>query len=246
MTGDGQPGGLPLSDRLASVTEPVDDVPPAVPAATVLLLRDGEDGLETLMLRRDSKLAFAGGMWVFPGGRVDAEDYPADAPEDVDAAVRVAAVREAQEESGLSVELDLLVPFSHWTPPPVAIKRYATWFFVAPAPDGAVTIDDGEIRDHFWARPADVLRRQGEGELELAPPTWISLDVLRRSDDVAGALGTADAADTEYFETVIARADGGGVALWHGDAGYDNGDPDTPGPRHRLWMLKDGWTYERD
>ena len=51
-----------------------DEVPDAVPAATVILLRDGEDGLETLMLRRNSKLAFAGGHWVFPGGRVDADD----------------------------------------------------------------------------------------------------------------------------------------------------------------------------
>jgi len=43
-----------------------------VAAATVVLLRDGDEGLETLMLRRNSKIAF-GGMWVFPGGRVDAE-----------------------------------------------------------------------------------------------------------------------------------------------------------------------------
>lgn len=240
MTGDG-----PLSDRLASVTEPVDDAPPAVPAATVLLLRDGDDGVETLMLRRDSRLAFAGGMWVFPGGRVDPDDYPPDDPDDVDLAVRNAAVREAHEETGLVIDHGVLVPFSHWTPPAVAIKRFATWFFLAPAPDGAVTIDDGEIRDHFWARPADVLRRQAEGELELAPPTWVSLDVLRRSDDTATALAAAEAAEVEYFETAIAKAEGGGVAMWHGDAGYEAADPDAPGPRHRLWMLKDGWRYER-
>ena len=47
---------------------------PLIQAATVILLRDGADGLETLMLRRNSKLAFVGGMWVFPGGRVDAQD----------------------------------------------------------------------------------------------------------------------------------------------------------------------------
>jgi 8-oxo-dGTP pyrophosphatase MutT (NUDIX family) len=237
---------VPLSDRLASMTEPVEDVPEAIPAATVLLIRDGDDGIEILMLRRDSKLAFAGGMWVFPGGRVDADDYPADRPDDVEAAVRAAAVREAHEESGLAVVPESLVAFSHWTPPPVAIKRFATWFFLAPAPEGAVTIDDGEIRDHFWARPADVLRRRDEGELELAPPTWVSLDVLRRSPNVAGALAVAEAAETEYFVTNIARAEGGGVALWHGDAGYEDGDPDRPGPRHRLWMLRDGWRYERD
>ena len=40
---------------------------PPVLAATVILLRDAADGLETLMLRRNSKISF-GGMWVFPGG----------------------------------------------------------------------------------------------------------------------------------------------------------------------------------
>ena len=44
-----------------------------IPAATVVVLRDAETGLEALMLRRNSKIAF-GGMWVFPGGRVDEED----------------------------------------------------------------------------------------------------------------------------------------------------------------------------
>jgi 8-oxo-dGTP pyrophosphatase MutT (NUDIX family) len=56
---------------------PDDELPPAIPAATVVLLRDAAGGLETLMLRRNSKLAFAGGAWVFPGGRIDPEDYPA-------------------------------------------------------------------------------------------------------------------------------------------------------------------------
>jgi 8-oxo-dGTP pyrophosphatase MutT (NUDIX family) len=242
---DDEPEATPLSDRLAAVTGPADDVPEAIPAATVLLIRDGDEGLETLMLRRDSKLAFAGGMWVFPGGRVDADDYPADRPDDVEAAVLAAAVREAHEESGLVVERESLVAFSHWTPPAVAIKRFATWFFLAPAPRGAVVIDDGEIRDHFWARPSEVLRRRDEGELELAPPTWVSLDVLRRSEDVASALAAAEAAEVEYFVTQIARVEGGGAALWHGDAGYESADPDRPGPRHRLLMLKDGWHYER-
>ena len=43
----------------------------AVPAATVVLIRDGRDGLEVLLARRSSQLAFHGGAWVFPGGRID-------------------------------------------------------------------------------------------------------------------------------------------------------------------------------
>jgi len=80
------------------------DVPDAVPAATVVLLRDAPGGVETLMVRRSSKLEFAGGMWVFPGGRVDPDDIPADG--DVIEAARHAAVREALEEADLVVDAD--------------------------------------------------------------------------------------------------------------------------------------------
>jgi 8-oxo-dGTP pyrophosphatase MutT (NUDIX family) len=44
------------------------------PAATVVLLRDGRDGLEAYLQRRPMGMGFAGGLWVFPGGRVDEAD----------------------------------------------------------------------------------------------------------------------------------------------------------------------------
>ena len=47
--------------------------PPAIPAATVVVVRDGELGVETLMLRKSPGIGF-GGMWVFPGGRIEAAD----------------------------------------------------------------------------------------------------------------------------------------------------------------------------
>ena len=45
------------------------------PASTVVLLRDGDQGLETLMLRRNKALLFAGGYWVFPGGALEPQDW---------------------------------------------------------------------------------------------------------------------------------------------------------------------------
>jgi len=88
---------------------------PLIPAATVVLLRDGAEGLETLMLRKTSKISF-GGMWVFPGGKIDADDYPAGG--DPDTAARNAAVRESAEEAGLELVAADFIQFSHWTPPP--------------------------------------------------------------------------------------------------------------------------------
>ncbi len=216
----------------------------AVPAATVVLLRDApEAGLETLMVRRSSKLEFAGGMWVFPGGRIDPGDIPPDG--DVIEAARRAAVREAHEEADLVVDADALVPFAHWVPPPVTAKRFATWFFMGPAPEGAVTVDMGEIHDHRWIQPAEAIARRDAEEIELAPPTWVTLHRLAGYPDVAAAVADARARDPEFFETHIARVEGGVAALWEGDAGYDSGDGDVPGPRHRLWMLPTGWRYER-
>ncbi len=77
---------------------------PARPAATVLLLRDGPSGPETFMVVRHREIEFAAGALVFPGGSVDAADAEIASglgSTDPLAAFRVAAVREAFEESGL-------------------------------------------------------------------------------------------------------------------------------------------------
>jgi len=229
-------------ERLARWAESGHKSPPPTPAATVVLLRDGSSGLETLMLRRNSKIAF-GGMWVFPGGRVDAADRVED---DEIASARRAAVRESAEEAGLSVDEAGLVTFSHWTPPSVAPRRFLTWFFLARAPEREVAIDGGEIHEHAWMRPTEALERRDAGQIELAAPTFVTLHALARSEDVDGALDRARTREPEHFATAVSRVEGGAVALWHGDAGYADRDAERPGPRHRLWMLADGWRYERD
>ena len=67
---------------------------PLIPAATVLLLRDTDAGLEVLMLRKNRGQAF-GGMWVFPGGKVDPDDVATtDEPDRELAVARAAAQRE--------------------------------------------------------------------------------------------------------------------------------------------------------
>jgi len=104
---------------------------PAVPrpAATVMLLREGRDGVEVLAIRRHEKLAFMGGMWVFPGGSVSPADAAAEVlaripepsqsgcarlatlqGEPIDAraclALAVAACRETFEETGVLLASD--------------------------------------------------------------------------------------------------------------------------------------------
>lgn len=86
-----------------------DDLPEAIPAATLILMRPAASGgpPEILMLERAETMAFAAGALVFPGGRIDPDDHAAAArfPEHPDAAARIAAIRETIEETGVAPAL---------------------------------------------------------------------------------------------------------------------------------------------
>jgi len=127
---------------------------PLIAAASVVLLRDKPGGIEVLMLRRNRALKSFGGAWVFPGGRVDPDDAPG-APE-LDRA-KAAAIRETQEETGLTLSADALIPLSLWIPPIEEKRRFSTWFFIAKAPDADVEIDHGEIHEFAWMCPCDLV-----------------------------------------------------------------------------------------
>jgi 8-oxo-dGTP pyrophosphatase MutT (NUDIX family) len=68
-------------------------------AATLILLRDGARGLETLMIERHTGLSFAPGALVFPGGCLSGDDHAGGG--DGDLTLRVAAIRECFEECGI-------------------------------------------------------------------------------------------------------------------------------------------------
>ena len=79
----------------------------AIPAATLIVVRERTDGPpELLMVERAQDMAFAGGAWVFPGGRIDqADEELAESFGTEDAAARVAAIREVVEEAAVPVGL---------------------------------------------------------------------------------------------------------------------------------------------
>jgi 8-oxo-dGTP pyrophosphatase MutT (NUDIX family) len=86
------------------------DAKPLIPAATIMLLRDGAEGMEVFMVVRHHQIDFASGALVFPGGKLDAGDQdPAlrercdcdDALGAAELAIQVAAIREAFEECGV-------------------------------------------------------------------------------------------------------------------------------------------------
>jgi 8-oxo-dGTP pyrophosphatase MutT (NUDIX family) len=215
----------------------------AHPAATVVLIRDGQAGCEVLLVRRNTRLAFHGGAWVFPGGRLDPGDFAGDA--DVVRAARRAAVREAREEAGLVLVPEDLVVVSRWVTPVQLPKRFDTWFFAAVGSDAPVLVDGGEIHDHCWLTPAAALAAQRAGTIELPPPTFVTITAIAPHTDARAALAALARDDAEVFEPRLFPLAGGAVTLYAGDAGYADAELERPGRRHRLWMLEDGWRYER-
>jgi 8-oxo-dGTP pyrophosphatase MutT (NUDIX family) len=212
--------------------------PPVMPrpAATILLLRDGAEGLEVLMVCRNREVDFASGALVFPGGRVDPGDAALGEGDDPLEPFRVAAIREAWEESGLLVarpgtkragegafaahlaglglvpDTAALVRYAHWITPASSPKRFDTHFFLAPAPEGQEALHDGrEAVEAVWIRPAEALAEAEAGRRTLVFATRLNLMRL------AGFGSAAEALTAEHPLVTVTpepRPDGaGGVVL---------------------------------
>ena len=226
--------------------ETSEGIEPIVPAATVVLMRDGPDGLEALLVQRSKAVKHMGGMWVFPGGKVDAGDASADGSE-YGAALN-AAIRETQEEAGLKIGADQLVYLSHWTTPVGAKRRFATWFFLAILEDGQeVQVDGGEIAEHRWVTPAQAFAELEDKShpFKLMPPTFVSLVDIAPYASCSAARDAIGGREAIVYEPRMVFVDGGICFLYHGDTAYETEDMDAPGPQHRTYMIDDQLEYVR-
>jgi 8-oxo-dGTP pyrophosphatase MutT (NUDIX family) len=162
-------------------------------AASVILLRGGAEELEVLLVKRTPRARFMGGVWVFPGGAVDAAEG------DGDGAYRVAAVRELQEEA--AVVLDdpaALVKFSRWITPEQVQIRFDTHFFLAELPDGQQPqIDGEECVDLSWLTPHAALAANESGAIQLVFPTIKHLEQLGEFQSVASLMAYAQGREVQ-------------------------------------------------
>lgn len=132
------------------------NVATALPAASILLIRDSVGGLEVLMMERAKTMRFAPGAFVFPGGKVDAEDYDhalwlklsntAEVGDDLH--YRVAVLRELYEETsvllleGVVEDNDIGLSFPEYL-----------------ASTGSLLNTDGLVRFAHWVTPETMPRR---------------------------------------------------------------------------------------
>ncbi len=142
------------------------------------------------MVRRNDKVAFMAGSYVFPGGRVDDGDGPPGA----DATYRMAAVRELREEANVRITADELVPLAHWVTPEIEIRRYDTRFFLARMPaDQIAKHDESETTALEWLSPREAMARFARKELLLPPPTWTTIWQLAKRTSIEDAMQQAKA-----------------------------------------------------
>ena len=187
-------------------------------AATVIVLRGGSEALEVLLVKRTPHARFMGGVWVFPGGAVDAGEGEGDA------AHRVAAVRELQEEAGIVVaDPGALVKFSRWITPAEVVVRFDTHFFLAPLPDGQeATIDGDEIVDQGWFTPAGALAAHERGEIALVFPTIKHLEQIGAFDSAEALLDYARGREVGPVQPRVVTDGETARLLLPGEPGYDD------------------------
>ncbi len=215
------------------------------PASTIVPLRQGEEGCEVLLVQR-SRRDGSGGIWVFPGGKIEEADGPVGSEVEVLAAARSAGVRETEEEAGFSLDPDSLGLIARWITPPVSPKRFDTWFFMAQVERSTeVRVDGREIRDHAWFRPEVALVARLAGDIDLAPPTLVTIHWLAEYDTLADTMRELVRESVPKIEPEICPTEGGACMLYPGDAGYGKGDLDCPGDRDRLWSLEGEFRYEK-
>ncbi|HWW90193.1 MAG TPA: NUDIX hydrolase [Solirubrobacteraceae bacterium] len=192
--------------------------PPTRPrqAATVILLRGEEQDLEVLLVRRTPAARFMGGVWVFPGGAVDAGEG------DGDEAHRAAAVRELREEASIELkDAGGLVKFSRWITPAAVQIRFDTHFFLACLPPGQEPrIDGEECVDLGWFRPREALDAYRAGEISLVFPTIKHLEQLGEFASVAELLDYAREREVQPVEPRVVLEGEVARILLPGDPGY--------------------------
>src|ERR1700733_13531179 len=191
-------------------------------AASVILLRglngdsDDRGELEVLLVKRTPHARFMGGVWVFPGGAVDAGEG------DGDSAHRAAALRELHEEAGIAVsEPEDLVKFSRWITPAEVQIRFDTHFFLAPLPAGQEPAIDGEeCVDLGWFTPDGALDAHRSDEIALVFPTIKHLEQLREFPSARALLEYASGRDVQPVQPrVILEGEVARIVL-PGEPGY--------------------------
>jgi 8-oxo-dGTP pyrophosphatase MutT (NUDIX family) len=131
---------------------------------------------------------------------------------------------------GLKLDLARLHPFARWITPVAESRRFDARFYVAVVTDPRLGAhDDFETMSSFWATPSEVIERFVKGEIQLAPPTHRTLEILAQAASTTEIL---EATKRACLDPVCPRlvAQGNTMALTlPGDPEHDVKEPRSPG-----------------
>ena len=121
-----------------------------IPAAAVAFVRDTERGIEVYLSRRPMHFRYYPGAFVFPGGRSD----------DADADLKFTARREVNEEIGIDIDTERLVPLRDINTSAHAGPVYHMLTFAYAVEEEFVTcINCEEVDEELWITPREALAR---------------------------------------------------------------------------------------
>lgn len=236
-----------------------EELKPPRESATVVVLRQQAESFEVLMLKKHAALNY-GGSWVFPGGIVEVQDQEHAQNQygksDRTHLALAAVVREAKEETGLTLPPHSLKPFANWlTPKLKKMKRYNTLFFICQLDDSAIndaiTVDGEEIVAAQWLQAAQALSAHQQGEMILNGPSFVSLVQLSQFTTAQEAIQGLCADGISNYQPRGIKTEDGVATVYPGDGAYESAELNahilatSPQPRHRLYMNQDlPWEYQ--
>lgn len=232
-------------------TKPID-------AATVILLRNHKDGLQTLLLCRGNSRTVMNSAWVFPGGKVDEADLnqadsiqskltsPAkellnepNLESSLAAALFETACRETREETGVRLTPSQLKTWSRWvTPnePSMMKKRFDARFFITALPEGQTAVHDGtEATDSQWITAHSALQSYADLKITLAPPQIMTLIALTKFKSIQECIDYAAHTAAYTIKPHVIKTDSSRTLTYPGDPAHPDKLKQMPGPTRLVW-----------
>jgi len=227
-------------------------------AATVILIREHNKEIQTLLLCRGNSRTVMNSAWVFPGGKVDQNDLNnastiqkqlagearelLNEPElNSDSACSLfhAACRETLEETGVKLEPSQLRAWSRWiTPndPALMKKRFDARFFIAALPEGQTAVHDGsEATDSQWTTVSRALKDYTSSQIVLAPPQIMSLLSISGFNSVQECLDHAEKTLTYKIHPNVIKSKDTRILTYPGDSEHTDREQRMPGPTRLEW-----------
>jgi 8-oxo-dGTP pyrophosphatase MutT (NUDIX family) len=144
-------------------------------------------------------------------------------------------LRHVIETERARLALDALVPFAHWVTPPLEVRRFDTWFFMARVPPRQRPVHDGhESVESGWFRPAVALAACIAGDIHLPPPTWTTLRELESFAATDDAMAWAAGRIVAERQPILVETDGVREIFLPGDPRHPTRE-DVTYETHFVW-----------